>query len=81
MALHTIGTVSKITEIHPSSLRRWEARGYIKPLRSLVASSTHRMYTDLQVELLKQVKEYLDAGYQLKAAFLLAMEEDEQEDE
>ncbi|MBI5251908.1 MAG: MerR family transcriptional regulator [Desulfomonile tiedjei] len=78
MAINTIGTVSEITDIHPSSLRRWESQGYIRPLRMFLSGASHRIYTDAQVELLKRVKGYLGEGYYLKAAFRLAKQNSEQ---
>jgi len=80
MAINTIGTVSSITEIHPSSLRRWESLGYIRPLRMFLSGASQWIYTDAQVELLKRVEANLDEGYQLKWAFLMAKEKDELED-
>ena len=77
MAINTIGLVSSITNIHPSSLRRWESLGHIRPLRMFLSGASLRIYTDAQVELLKTVKGYLDDGYQLKSAFRLAKEHTE----
>ena len=72
MELMTIGAVSHITGIHVSSLRRWERLGLIEPKRLLVGSSSHRIYSPKDVELLERVKEHLDDGYGLRRAFELA---------
>jgi len=77
MAINTIGTVSAMTDIHRSSLRRWESLGYIRTLRMSLSGALHRVYTDSQVELLKRVKGFLDEGYNLKTAFRLAKEHNE----
>ena len=78
MELMTIGAVSRITGIHVSSLRRWERLGLIEPKRLLVGSSSQRIYTPKEVELLRRVKEHLDDGYGLRRAFQLARGVDEE---
>ncbi len=78
MELMTIGAVSRITGIHVSSLRRWERLGLIEPKRLLVGSSSQRIYTPKEVDLLRRVKGRLDDGYGLRRAFELAREVDEE---
>ncbi len=69
MILNGINEVSKETGIHPSSLRRWEALGFIAPGRISFGETWVRVYSDQDVELLKQVKKLMDEGYKLRAAF------------
>ncbi len=69
MILNGINEVSKETGIHPSSLRRWESLGFIAPGRISFGETWVRVYSDDEVELLKQVKRLMDEGYKLRAAF------------
>jgi hypothetical protein len=69
MILNGINEVSKETGIHPSSLRRWEAMGFIAPGRISFGETWVRVYSDEDVELLKRVKRLMDEGYKLRAAF------------
>jgi hypothetical protein len=69
MILNGINEVSEETGIHPSSLRRWEALGFIAPGRVSFGETLVRVYSDEDVELLKQVKRLMDEGYKLRAAF------------
>jgi len=69
MVLNGINEVSKETGVHPSSLRRWEALGFIAPGRISFGETWVRVYSDEDVELLKRVKRLMDEGYKLRAAF------------
>jgi len=69
MILNGINEVAKETGIHPSSLRRWESLGFIAPGRISFGETWVRVYSDEEVELLKQVKEFMDEGYKLRRAF------------
>ena len=68
-AMKTIGAVSKETGIHPSSLRRYEERGFVTPQRLRVGGALVRVYSASDVELLKEVKGLVEAGYTVRAAF------------
>ncbi len=69
MNVKTIGDVTKETEIHPVTLRRWETLNLIKPERMSIGGRSVRVYSPAQVDLLKRVKELLDEGFNLQAAF------------
>jgi hypothetical protein len=69
MILNGISEVSKETGIHPSSLRRWEALGFMAPGRISFGETWVRVYTDEEVELLKTVKRLIDEGYRVRPAF------------
>ncbi len=69
MILNGINEVSKETGIHPSSLRRWESIGLIAPGRIVFGETWMRVYSDEDVELLKQVRRLMDEGYKLQWAF------------
>lgn len=68
-AMKTIGAVSKETGIHPSSLRRYEERGFVSPQRLQVGGASVRIYSASDVELLKEVEGLVEAGYTVRAAF------------
>ena len=69
MSLKTIGDVTKETGVHPATLRRWETLSLIKPERMSIGGRSVRVYSLAQVDLLKRVKELLDEGFNLQAAF------------
>jgi DNA-binding transcriptional MerR regulator len=69
MILNGINEDSKETGIHPSSLRRWEAFGFMAPGRISFGETWVRVYSDEDVELLKRVKQLMDEGCRVRAAF------------
>ena len=69
MVLNGINEVSEATGIHPSSLRRWESVGLIAADRKAFGKTWMRVYSDEDVDLLKQVKRLMDEGYKLQWAF------------
>ncbi len=69
MSVKTIGDVTKETGVHPATLRRWETLNLIKPERMSIGGRSVRVYSLTQVNLLKRVKELLDEGFNLQAAF------------
>ncbi len=78
MILNGITEVAKETQIHPSTLRRWESLGLITPGRILLGENMVRVYSDEETQLLKGVKELMNQGYRLRAAFAIANEEEEE---
>jgi DNA-binding transcriptional MerR regulator len=79
MILEGINEVSKETGIHTSSLRRWESQGFIAPGRISFGETWVRVYSEREVELLKQVKGLMDEGYKLRRAFEKAAEDSQAE--
>ncbi len=69
MNLYGITAVSRETGIHESSLRRWEEMGLISPDRIDLGTTSVRVYTQEEVEELKEVKDLMDSGFTLRAAF------------
>jgi len=70
---YSIGAVSKITGIHPETLRMWERRyGLVKPGRS---SGKSRRYSDEDVRRLSLVKTLVDAGNQISTIAPLSMDQ------
>jgi DNA-binding transcriptional MerR regulator len=70
-----INAVAHETGIHPSSLRRWESLGLFSPERIQLGATCVRLYPPQTVDLLKRVKELMDEGYRLNAAFEKAKKE------
>lgn len=62
-----IGEVSKIIGVSPRQLRYWEQKGYIKPVED--KESGIRRYSLGTVFLIAFIKDYLDQGYTLAAAY------------
>ena len=69
MVLNGINEIAEATGIHPSSLRRWESMGLIATDRIAFGQTWMRVFSDDDLELLKQVKRYMDEGYKLQWAF------------
>jgi DNA-binding transcriptional MerR regulator len=79
MELYGISAVAKETGIHESSLRRWEQMGLISPERVDMGQTSVRIYTEDELDLLKQVKELVEQGIVVRTAFEWAVGEDESE--
>ncbi len=75
MPLIGISAVVEETGIHPSSLRRWENLGLLRPRRLDCGGQSIRVYFEDDVALLKTVKALLDEGYKLTPAFRKAKEQ------
>lgn len=70
---YSIGDAARITGITEKMLRYWESRNYIPaPERNNCGERSYRRYSEEQIEFLKDVKFYLDQGYQLRRALQLA---------
>lgn len=68
-AVYQIGTVSDMTGIPRNTLLAWERRyGLLDPQRN---ESGYRLYTEAEVRVLEQVKEYLDRGHRISEAVRL----------
>lgn len=62
----TIGELAERTGLQPATLRMWESRhGFPRPLRR---DSGHRRYSELDLELVRQVIRRRDTGYRLELA-------------
>lgn len=62
-----IGEVSKVSGVSPRQLRYWEQKGYIKPVED--EKSGVRRYSLGTVFLITFIKDYLNQGYTLAAAY------------
>jgi len=60
--LFTINEVAAMLSVHQQTLRNWERKKLIVPLRV----GTRRIYTAKHIELCKKIKEYSGKGVPLK---------------
>ena len=65
---YSIGDVSKITGVSQRKLRSWEGKHIPKPDRIVCGERAYRRYTQAQMNLIAQIKEYQDQGFTLSAA-------------
>jgi DNA-binding transcriptional MerR regulator len=71
---YSIGDTSKMTGVSQKQIRNWEARGYILEAERIVCGErAYRRFTQDQVNVIREIKEYLDQGYTLKHASRLAL--------
>jgi DNA-binding transcriptional MerR regulator len=71
MAIETfsIGETAKITGVPERKIRHWERRKYIpEAIRITYGDRKHRRFDHEQVQLIRQIKKYIDAGYTLHMA-------------
>jgi MerR family transcriptional regulator/heat shock protein HspR len=61
-SLFTINDVAKILNVHQQTLRNWERKKVVVPLRA----GTRRIYTAAHVELCKKIREFSGKGVSLK---------------
>ena len=60
--LFTINDVAKLLNVHQQTLRNWDRKNLIKPLRI----GRNRVYTLQHIELCKKIKEYSGKGISLR---------------
>ena len=71
---YSIGDTSKMTGVSQKQIRNWEACGYIPEAERIVCGErAYRRFTQDQVNVIREIKEYLDQGYTLKHASRLAL--------
>ena len=70
---YPIGVVSRLTNIHPETLRVWERRyGLVRPKRT---ERKGRLYSDEDIQRLSLVKQLVDAGHPVSLIAPLSREE------
>jgi DNA-binding transcriptional MerR regulator len=70
---YPIGVVSRLTSIHPETLRVWERRyGLVRPQRS---ERGRRLYSEQDIQRLTLVKQLVDAGHPVSLIAPLSREE------
>src|SRR5271157_4912013 len=60
--LFTINDVAKLLNVHQQTLRNWEKKNLVKPLRV----GRTRVYAPQHIELCKKIKEYSGKGISLR---------------
>ena len=71
----SIGTAAKATNTTVKMLRYWEEKGYITPERIYSGSRGYRFYHPADLQKITRIKNLIDQGYTLQAAFQMADEE------
>ena len=65
----SIGDTAKMTAATQKQIRNWEARGYIPTADRVVSGDrAYRRFTMDEVETIRKIKDYLDAGFTLSSA-------------
>ena len=60
--LYTINDVAVMLNVHQQTLRNWERKNVVVPLRA----GTRRVYTKQHIELCRKIKEFSGKGVPLK---------------
>ncbi len=69
----SIGTTSRMAGVTQKQIRHWEARGYIPEANRVVCGErAYRYFTAEQIEIIREIKSYLDQGYTLVHASKMA---------
>lgn len=69
MKYYGINSTAHQTGITESTLRRWESMGFFTADRVFLGDNEMRMYSDQLVNLLRRVKNVIDSGLRIRAAF------------
>ena len=65
----SIGDTSRLSGASKKQIRNWEAQGHIPEAERVVCGDrAYRRFTNEQVEIIRNIKGYLDEGFTLKAA-------------
>ncbi len=71
---YSIGDTSQMTGVSQKQIRNWEACGYIQKAERIVCGErAYRRFTQDQVNVIREIKEYLDQGYTLAHASKLTL--------
>ena len=72
MAWYTIGEVAQLCDINPVTLRAWQRRyDLLKPQRT---DGGHRLFTDSDIERIREIKRWVDTGVQVSKVKKLLIE-------
>ncbi|MGB6068186.1 MAG: MerR family transcriptional regulator [Desulfomonilaceae bacterium] len=69
MKYYGINATAKTTGITESTLRRWEATGFFTAERVCMGNAEVRIYSAVLVDFLKRIKNLIDSGMRVRAAF------------
>ena len=65
----SIGEAARISGVTVKQLRHWENRDYIPaPSRVVCGERSYRQYHSRDLQLINQIKSYLDEGYTIQTA-------------
>ena len=71
---YSTGETSKLTGASQKQIRYWENKGYVpKAERNVCGDIAYRHFTEGHVELIREIKGFLDQGYILARAAEMAM--------
>ena len=76
MKYYGINAAARETGITESTLRRWESQGFFTADRVSLGDNEMRIYSDKLVDLLRRVKNVIDSGMRVRAAFEFLSEEE-----
>ena len=62
-AVYVISVAAELAGMHPQTLRIYERRGLVQPART---DGGNRRYSDDDIELLRRISEFVDAGMNLE---------------
>ena len=68
----SIGDTAEMTGVSQKQLRHWEGRYIPEPERVVCGERAYRRYSQEQVNLIRQIKRYMDQGFTLKSASEMA---------
>ena len=80
----SIGEAARLCGVTVKQIRHWQDRGYIpEPQRVVCGARSYRQFRKEDLEHIKRIKSYIDAGFRLnraaeKAAADISTKEDEQ---
>ncbi|XXD08921.1 MerR family transcriptional regulator [Klebsiella sp. R445] len=79
MALYTIGEVAQLCDINPVTLRAWQRRyGLLKPQRT---DGGHRLFNEQEIDRIREIQRWIDAGVQVGKVKTLLNNNDHQEED
>jgi len=71
---YSIGDTANMTGVSCKQIRHWESCGYIpKAERVVCGDRAYRRFSPDQVNLIREIREYLDKGYTLAYASKMVM--------
>lgn len=76
MEYYGINATAKAAGITESTLRRWEATGFFTSERVCMGNAEVRIYSAELVDFLQRIKNLIDSGMRVRAAFDFLSEEE-----
>jgi DNA-binding transcriptional MerR regulator len=72
--IYSVSSAAKTAGVSPKQLYYWEHLGIVKPLYEEFGTYSYRRYSQEQIKFLTKIKDLLNSGYTLQAAFKKARE-------